>query len=50
MRERLKSWNHKIPQPCGGRMSTLVADRGDPPGMEGPEIKVLNALEANNEK
>jgi len=31
-------------------MSTLVADRGDPPGMEGPEIKVLNALEANNEK
>lgn len=49
-RERLKSWNHKIPQQCGSRMNPLVADGGDPSGTEGPEIKGLNALEANNQK
>jgi len=27
-----------------------MADGGDTPGMEGPEIKGLNLLEANNEK
>jgi hypothetical protein len=27
-----------------------VADGGDPSGTEGPEIKGLNALEANNQK
>jgi hypothetical protein len=31
-------------------MNPLVADGGDPSGTEGPEIKGLNALEANNQK
>lgn len=50
-REReTKSQNHKIPQQCGSRMSPIMVDGGDTPGMEGPEIKDLNLLEANNEK